>query len=149
MKLRADARAFTELFEQGEQVWLYNPKRKKGLIPKLISPWDGPYTIIKRLSDVTYRIQRTGGSPMRVVHYNRLWKHQGAPHFSWERDVSTASTGESDMSAREVRPENSPETTERGVGGGKGFPDQAASEVPNTRQYNLRKDRRPPARFGA
>ena len=83
MKIRTDARASTELFDRGQQAWFYNPKRKRRLSPKLASHWEGPYTVIDRLSDVTYRIQRTGGGPMKVVHYNRLWKHKGRPHFSW------------------------------------------------------------------
>ena len=138
MKLRSDARASTELLEHDDQVWLYNPKRKKGLSPKLMSPWEGPYTVVKRLSDVTYRIQRTGGGPMRVVHYNRLWKHKGAPHFSWENDLSTTPTVEPDMSVRQnMRDETIPDTSAGDVRGEKVFP----------RRYDLRKNRRPPARF--
>ena len=90
MKLRTDARASTELFKRGDQVWLHNPRRKKGLTPKLMSPWDGPYVIIDRLSDVTYRIQRATGGPMKVIHYNRLWKYEAASNFAWHGEPSAS-----------------------------------------------------------
>lgn len=83
MKLRYDARASGETMEPGDKVWLYNPQRKKGLSPKLMSPWEGPYTVVKRLSDVTYRIQRSPRAILKVVHINRLWKAAAPPHYSW------------------------------------------------------------------
>ena len=40
---------------------------KKGRPKKLHLPWDGPYRVIKRLSDVNYRIQATVGRHRRLV----------------------------------------------------------------------------------
>uniref|UniRef100_T1GCM8 Uncharacterized protein n=1 Tax=Megaselia scalaris TaxID=36166 RepID=T1GCM8_MEGSC len=34
---------------EGDQMLLYNPKRKKGVCPKLTKKWEGPFTIIKKL----------------------------------------------------------------------------------------------------
>ena len=51
----------------------------KGRSKKLHLPWDGPYSVIKRLSDVNYRIQATMGRCRRlVVHFNRLKKCSSA-----------------------------------------------------------------------
>ena len=83
MKQRKDLKATLEPLEEGDKVWLYNPKRKKGQSPKLSSSWDGPYLIVTRLSAVTYRIQRNRQAACRVVHFNRLWKAGGSPGFSW------------------------------------------------------------------
>ena len=83
MKQRKDIKATVESLGEDDQVWLYNPKRKKGQSPKLSSPWEGPYRVVKRLSAVTYRIQRNRHSACKVVHFNRLWKIKGAPRFSW------------------------------------------------------------------
>ena len=41
-----------EDFVAGALVWVYNPVRKKGRSPKLDSHWEGPCTILKKLSDV-------------------------------------------------------------------------------------------------
>ena len=82
MKLRYDAKASQSVFHPGDKVWLFNPRRKKGLCPKLMSDWEGGYVIISRLSDVTYRI-RTARGKAKVVHINRLWKQAEPPHFTW------------------------------------------------------------------
>ena len=61
----------------GDLVWLYSPAVTKGRSKKLHLPWDGPNTcrVIKRLSDVNYRIPATMGRRGRlVVHFNRLKK---------------------------------------------------------------------------
>ena len=57
MKLHYDTRASTSQFNRGNPVWLYNPQRKKGISPKLMRPWKGPFTVTKCLNDLVYRIQ--------------------------------------------------------------------------------------------
>ena len=69
--------------EVGDPVWLYYPQQKKGLSPKLQKPWQGPYVIIKRISDLIYRIQLGPQSRPRVVHFNRLWKYHGENPPRW------------------------------------------------------------------
>ncbi|GFT19000.1 retrovirus-related Pol polyprotein from transposon 412 [Trichonephila clavipes] len=41
MKTRYDARATGHDFGEGDKVWLWNPKRHKGLSPKLQTNWEG------------------------------------------------------------------------------------------------------------
>lgn len=77
MKARYDAHVTTRPFSPGERVWLYNPIRKKGLSPKLQRNWQGPFIVIKRLSDVVYRIRRKDRSRALVVHRDRLCLYQG------------------------------------------------------------------------
>ena len=77
MKARYDLKANSAGFHPGERVWLYNPQRKKGRSPKLAQEWEGPYTILSRLNDVVYRIQRNPRCKMKVVHLDRLKKYQG------------------------------------------------------------------------
>ena len=86
MKQRFDAKASQAILEPGEKVWLYNPRRKRGVCPKLSSDWEGPYTIVNRLSDVTYRIKGDGRSKPKVVHFNRLWKMHCPAKFTWARE---------------------------------------------------------------
>jgi transposase InsO family protein len=56
----------------GSLVWVFTPSKKKGLSPKLSSPWKGPYEIVDQLSDVTYRIRPVNGKKLTVIHVNRL-----------------------------------------------------------------------------
>ena len=48
------------------------PIVKRGLTRKLARPWHGPYVIIKKLSDVVYRIKKEDGRKRLVVHFNSL-----------------------------------------------------------------------------
>ncbi|KFM64846.1 Retrotransposable element Tf2 protein type 2, partial [Stegodyphus mimosarum] len=57
MKTHYNTRATGYRFNEGDRVWLWNPTRRKGLSPKLQSPWDGPYTVLNRLNDVVVRIR--------------------------------------------------------------------------------------------
>ncbi|GFX97019.1 kinectin [Trichonephila clavipes] len=59
MKTRYDTRATGHDFHDGDKVWLWNPKRRKELSPKLQTNWEGPYTVLKRLNDVVVRIQKS------------------------------------------------------------------------------------------
>ena len=72
MKTRYDLRANSAGFQEGDLVWLYNPARTKGRSPKLQRHWEGPYTVVKRINDVVYRIQRGPRQKMKVVHLHRL-----------------------------------------------------------------------------
>ncbi|GFX60141.1 kinectin [Trichonephila clavipes] len=79
LKTRYDARKTGHDFHGGDKVWLWNPKRRKVLSPKLQTNWEGRYTILKRLNDVMMRIQKSPhtkpkppGQPKGVVvHYTQ------------------------------------------------------------------------------
>ena len=78
-ELKADAGGY----HLGDAVWLHNPMKRKGYSPKLQRPWDGPYVVTTRLSDVTYRIQKGAKTKPRIVHYNRLKQYNGENPPTW------------------------------------------------------------------
>ena len=41
----------------GSHVWVLFPQAPRGKSKKLYRPWSGPFVVVKRLSDVTYRVQ--------------------------------------------------------------------------------------------
>ena len=43
-------------FEIGSEVMIYWPVPKQGYTQKLLPNWQGPYKILAKLSDLTYRI---------------------------------------------------------------------------------------------
>lgn len=59
-------------FQVGDIVWLYVPAVKSGLSRKLSSLWQGPYTVLDKVTTVNYRIQLIGGTKCQIVHGNRL-----------------------------------------------------------------------------
>lgn len=101
MKRRYDRNAEMQGFQVGDAVWLYNPRCKKNTSPKLASPWEGPYRVTDRLTDVVYRIQLTPRSKPRVVNRYRLWRVScNLPADWWD----TAGTGPRDVSAEAEEP---------------------------------------------
>ena len=68
MKERYDLMANGQPLKAGDTVWLYNPQQKKGLSPKLCRPWEGPYTVIKKINDLVYRIHLKASTKPKVVH---------------------------------------------------------------------------------
>ena len=73
-------------YEVGSQVWLHNPRRKRGLAPKLQSPWEGPYTVLAALTDVTYRLRGGPRDRVVVVHVDRMCPYHSGGHFTWEEN---------------------------------------------------------------
>lgn len=73
-----DLSSNTKTYQVGDQVWLYTPAKKKGLSPKLQRFWDGPFTVLHRLSDVTYRIRKSAQSKPKIVHHDRLKPFESA-----------------------------------------------------------------------
>ncbi|KAJ8935901.1 hypothetical protein NQ318_016234 [Aromia moschata] len=83
MKQRLDTTSTETAFEPGDAVWLYAPKRLKGRSPKLQKNWEGPYTIIKKINDLVYRIQLSPRSKPKVVHLERLARYTGHDPPDW------------------------------------------------------------------
>ncbi|KAJ8952788.1 hypothetical protein NQ318_008105 [Aromia moschata] len=83
MKQRLDTTSTETAFKPGDAVWLYAPKRTKGKSPKLQSNWEGPYTIIKKINDLVYRIQLSPRSKPKVVHLERLARYTGHNPPDW------------------------------------------------------------------
>ena len=53
--------------------WLFSDVIPRGQNKKLHHPWTGPFKELQKLSDVTYRLQRTSGRCRKqVVHFDRL-----------------------------------------------------------------------------
>ena len=85
MRQRYDSSPECHRLQPGDAVWLHNPQRTKGLSPKLQRPWQGPFTVIKRINDVVYRIKLSPTAKPKVVHRNRLWGYTGASPPTWFR----------------------------------------------------------------
>ncbi|XP_067639050.1 uncharacterized protein [Eurosta solidaginis] len=73
MKHRYDKENNSQGFREGNLVLLYNPHRRKGVPSKFRCSWEGPYKVVKKISDIIYRIQAIGKSRnRRVVHLAML-----------------------------------------------------------------------------
>ena len=61
-----------EPYSEGDLVWLYTPAVPPGQSRKLHRPWKGPYKVVERLGDATYKLQGTRGRIPQIVHFDRL-----------------------------------------------------------------------------
>ncbi|PIK61118.1 Retrovirus-related Pol polyprotein from transposon [Apostichopus japonicus] len=71
-------------YQEGDNIWLYEPKRKKGISPKFQKSWIGPGKILKKISDVTYRVQMGPLSKPKIVHHNKLLPYDGRNPPTWK-----------------------------------------------------------------
>ncbi|KAJ8947677.1 hypothetical protein NQ318_009561 [Aromia moschata] len=101
MKETYDINANDGRYQPGNQVWLYNPQRRRGLSPKLQSSWEGPYEVVTRINDVVYRIQKLPRGKPRVVHFNRLAPFTGSNDEQAEARVRHVSPPDSELSFEE------------------------------------------------
>jgi hypothetical protein len=92
-KKNYDRRAHGDSIEEGAFVWLYISARKPGTTNKLRLPWDGPYLVVQKLSDVHVRIQKSAKSKSKVVHVDHLKPYAGPPLQPWK--YSTIAPSES------------------------------------------------------
>ncbi|KAJ8936421.1 hypothetical protein NQ318_014859 [Aromia moschata] len=76
----------------GEKLKIHSDKMKQRLDttstetafkPGDASNWEGPYTIIKKINDLVYRIQLSPRSKPKVVHLERLAKYTGHNPPDW------------------------------------------------------------------
>ena len=74
-----DQNGLGEPFQVGDRVWLYTPVVSKGNTNKFTSFWKGPYTVVDKPGDVSYKIQLIGGTQTFVVHRNRLKRCRTSP----------------------------------------------------------------------
>ncbi|XP_067645518.1 uncharacterized protein [Eurosta solidaginis] len=73
MEHRYDRENNSEGFRNGDLVLLNNPHRRKGVPAQFRCSWEGPYKVVKKISDTIYRIQTTGKPRIRrVVHLEML-----------------------------------------------------------------------------
>ena len=73
-KKNFDKHAEMTEYQLHDNVWLYNPRTKPGLSPKLTKRWCGPFYVSEKLGKVNYRLRdlKTHLAIKNVVHANRL-----------------------------------------------------------------------------
>ncbi|KAK3924532.1 Ribosome-recycling factor [Frankliniella fusca] len=61
-------------FKEGDKVYLYYPRRKKGISTKLLTRWEGHSVILNILNDCNARIKNLENNKVVIVHIDRLAK---------------------------------------------------------------------------
>ena len=83
-------------FKAGDHVWVLLPQVPRGKSRKFYRPWSGPFVVVKKLSDVTYRVQEVNNRGRRmIVHFNRLkpYKHSTSRYQNSRREQIPSDVG--------------------------------------------------------
>lgn len=72
-----DRRVSKHSYKIGDAVWLRSYRKPRGLSRKLQLRWEGPFKIVGKISDLTYKVQKNKKSDFKVVHFNRLKPYRG------------------------------------------------------------------------
>lgn len=67
-----DSRLSYEIFEEGDQVFVYFPVKKIGTSAKLTPFWKGPYQITGKLSDILYKVNCGRNRTNQIIHCDRI-----------------------------------------------------------------------------
>jgi len=68
----SDLKPYRSPFAEGQAVYLRNEKRVKGQNPKLQFPYEGPYVIVKKYSDLNFKLQLNKRGLTKTVHHEKL-----------------------------------------------------------------------------
>ena len=83
-----DERVKSCKFQEGEFVWHFVPRTRRGLNKKWLSTNRGPYRIIKQINDVNYIVKRVPKAKPEIVHIDQLSRYHGAIPPLWKNTVA-------------------------------------------------------------
>ena len=82
-----DGKSNFSSYQPGDLVWYLNETRKIGSCPKLQPAFYGPYLILTKISDQSYRIQLDAKGTFRVVHHDKLKRYEGDVSLKWAKSA--------------------------------------------------------------
>ena len=82
-KLAYDQKTHGEEFHEGDVVWMANlGARKKGVTPKFLPKWKGPYLVVHKFNDILVEILKSH-TKTSIVHTDHLKIYQGRSLPRW------------------------------------------------------------------
>ena len=81
MKENYDQRVRVKSYDENQKVWFFHPRRKIGTTTKFIRQWTGPFVVVRKMSDVLYRIKNPKNKKLSVVHVDKLHEYQERTGF--------------------------------------------------------------------
>ena len=103
MKEQYDKTAAPVQYDVGSKVWVFTPKKPKGLSKKLSHNFHGPNRIVSKLSPVHFKLHTMENRPVSVpVHANRLKPYfdpNDRPIAAPTIDLSTPDLSDTDLPA--------------------------------------------------
>ena len=82
-----DANVKRKNYEVGDLVWRNQKKNIPGLKLKIARQWTGPWVIVTKLSDVTFKIQCSKKSALVIIHGDNIKPYRGKKKINWYREI--------------------------------------------------------------
>ena len=78
-----DTKCTLTKYKHGDLVWYATNIKQLHLAPKLQVPFEGPYLILEKISDLDYCIQLDAKGKQNIVHHDKLKSYTGTKGLSW------------------------------------------------------------------
>ena len=78
-----DAKCTLAKYKHDALVWYATDLKQLHLAPKLQVPFEGPFLILDKISDLDYCIQMDAKGKQEVVHHDKLKPYTGTQGVSW------------------------------------------------------------------
>eukprot|EP00118_Oscarella_pearsei_P020357 m.220425 g.220425 ORF g.220425 m.220425 type:complete len:145 (+) comp39939_c0_seq8:359-793(+) len=88
-------------FLVGSLVLVHQKARKVGLSPKLQMKFDGPYSVLEKMSPVTYRLQHLEKGKKSVVHVQRMIPFRARKTADNQEEGQNESGSDSDLDSED------------------------------------------------
>ena len=82
-----DSKLAFHRYSVGDIVWCLMETKKVGISPKLEVGFEGPFVVIKKLSELDYIIQLDRDGVEKSVHHNKLKPYEGDNAPRWVEKV--------------------------------------------------------------
>ena len=73
-KMNQDRKMSYEVFESGDNVYVFFPIKRIGCSPKFTGYWRGPFQVGTKQSGVLYKVNCGRSGSWSVIHCDRMWK---------------------------------------------------------------------------
>jgi hypothetical protein len=86
-KTNYDAKSNLIRYKRGSMVWFLSDNNQLHITPKLRSPYEGPFLVLKRVNDLDYIVQVNANGKRKVINHNRLKPYQGDQDLTWAKQA--------------------------------------------------------------
>ncbi len=84
-RISSNVRVSLHSYRPGDLAWYLNEERKVGLSPKLQPLYRGPVLILKKVSELDYKIQLERQGTIKLVHHDKLKPYKGNKNLPWAK----------------------------------------------------------------
>ena len=80
-----DAKGTLTKYKHGDLVWYATNIKQLHLAPSYEPPFEGPYLVLEKISDLNYCIQLDAQGKEKVVHHDKLKPYTGTKGLPWSQ----------------------------------------------------------------